>query len=131
MTGVHEPHSTRQFREELKPGMVLLEIGANIGYYTLIAMQHIGQKGSVIALEPSPINRCALSDNLRLNGVDGNVKVYPCAAGRQRGRLPFYHMPSGNLSTLSKRAGHDFKPSSVYEVDVAPIDELVTRKSSR
>ena len=46
LTGVHEPHSTRQFREELKPGMVLLEIGANIGYYSLIAMQRVGPKGS-------------------------------------------------------------------------------------
>ena len=40
-TGVHEPYSTRQFRKELKCGMVLLEVGANIGYYTLIALQHL------------------------------------------------------------------------------------------
>ena len=125
LKGVHEPYSTRQFREELKPGMVLLEIGANIGYYTLIALQRIGPKGSVVALEPSPINLCSLSENLRINGVEGNVKVYPYAAGREQGRLPFFQMPSGNHSTLAKRSECTFKPRSVYDVKVRSIDELV------
>ncbi len=127
LTGVHEPHSTRQFREELKPGMVLLEIGANIGYYTLIALQHIGPRGSVIALEPSPVNLNSLSENLQLNGVDGNVKIYPNAAGRERRRLPFYHMPEGNLSALEGKHGQHLKSKarSVHEVEVVPIDELV------
>ena len=125
LTGVHEPHSTRQFREELEPGMTLLEIGANIGYYTLIGLQHVGPTGTVIALEPSPVNLNWLSENLQLNGVDGNVKIYPNAAGSERRRLPFYHMPSGNLSTLEGKHGKHLKASSVHEVDVVPIDDLV------
>ena len=124
--GIHEPHSTRQFREELKPGMVLLEIGANIGYYTLIAMQHIGKEGSTISLEPSPVNVVSLSENLELNEMGGNVKVYPYAAGRKRGRLPLYQLPSGNHSTLIKRDYGKFRPRSVHDVEVLPVDEIVS-----
>ena len=126
LTGVHEPNSTRQFREELKPGMTLLEIGANIGYYTLIGLQRVGPTGTIIALEPSPVNLDWLSENLQLNGVDGNVKIYPNAAGRERRRLPFYHMPSGNLSTLVEgKHGQHLEARSVHEVEVVPLDDLV------
>ena len=131
LTGVHEPHSTRQFREELKPGMVLLEIGANIGYYTLIALQHLGPKGSVVALEPSPVNVDSLSENLRLNDVADKVRVLPYAAGREPSKLTFYEMPSGNLNTLVKEAFDEFTPKSVYDVEVLPVDELVSREGLR
>ena len=128
LTGVHEPHSTPQFREELKPGMVLLEIGANIGYYTLIALQHLGPNGSVVALEPSPVNLCALSENLRLNEVDGRVKVFPYAAGRKPGVLPFYMMPRRNQSTLIMSDEYN-KPTSVTNVDVMTIDALLKEEN--
>ena len=125
LTGVHEPYSTPQFREELKPGMVLLEIGANgIGYYTLIALQQLGPNGSVVALEPSLVNMRSLFENLRLNEVDGNVKVYPYAAGRERGSLPFYEMPKGNQCTLVMSEKYD-RPKSVIAVEVLTIDNLV------
>ena len=130
LTGVHEPHSTRQFREELKPGMVLLEIGANIGYYALVALQHLGPKGSIVALEPSPVNLRALSENLRLNRVDGRVKVYPYAAGREPGRLPFYVIPRGNQSTFIMSDEHN-KPTSVTNVDVMTIDELLKEENAK
>ena len=129
LTGVHEPYSTRQFREELKPGMVLLEIGANIGYYTLISLQHLGPDGYVVALEPSPVNLSALSENLRLNEVDGRVRLFPYAAGRKPGVLPFYMMPRGNHSTFIKRDDPNFQPVSVVDVQLTSIDELVKREN--
>ncbi len=129
LTGVHERYSTRQFREELEPGMVLLEIGANIGYYTLISLQHLGPDGYVVALEPSPVNLSALSENLRLNEVDGRVSLFPYAAGRKPDVLPFYMMPRGNHSTFIKRDDHGFKPVSVVDVQVTSIDELAKREN--
>ena len=48
----------RQFVERfLRPGMIVLDIGAHHGYYTLLASRKDGQKGKVIAIEPSPRER--------------------------------------------------------------------------
>src|SRR5256885_3164883 len=49
----HEPHVTRVMLPLLRPGTVIVDIGANIGYYTLLAASRIGSTGKVIAFEPS------------------------------------------------------------------------------
>ena len=126
--GVHEPYSTLQFREQLKPGMVLLEVGANIGYYALIALQHLGPSGSIVALEPSPVNLRSLSENLRLNEVDDRVKVFPYAAGRKPGVLPFFMMPRRNMSTLIMSDEYN-TPEAVIDVELLAIDELLKEEN--
>ena len=78
-----------------------------------------------MALEPSPTNLRALSENLQLNQVDGRVKLFPCAAGREQGTLPFYVMPRGNHSSFIKRDDDNFTPSYVIDVQVSPIDEVM------
>lgn len=131
LKGVHERHSSSQFREELRPGMVVLEIGANIGYYTLITLQQIGSRGSVVALEPSPTNLRSLLENLRLNKADDRVKVHPYAAGREPGVLPLYVMPWGNLCTFVRRDDSKFRPVSVIDVQVTTVDELLKKENRR
>lgn len=128
LTGVHEPDSTPQFRDEIKPGMVLLEIGANIGYYTLIALKRLGPNGSILALEPSPVNLHALSENLRLNDADGRVKVIPHAAGSKPGVLPFYMMPRRNQSTFIMSDEYNV-PETVIDVELLTIDDLLKEES--
>lgn len=131
LTGVHEKCSTIQYKEEVRPGMVVLEVGANIGYYTLIAAQRIRPNGSVIALEPSPANIESLRCNLKLNDISDMVRLFPVAAGRNAKKLPFYVMPKGNVSGFVKRDGNEFIPKQVIEVQVAPIDQLLTTEGLR
>ena len=125
LTGVHEINSTQQFREELHRGMIVLEVGANVGYYALIATQHIGPEGTVIALEPSPINLRSLRENVRLNNVDHRVRIYPFAAGSMKGCLPFYMMSKSNLSGFVKREERGIKLRSEISVKVMPIDDVL------
>ena len=131
LKGVHERHSTDQYREELRAGMVVLEIGANIGYYTLISLQHVGPDGAVVALEPSPTNLETLHENLRLNDVSDKVRVYPLAAGSKAGTLPLYVMPWGNLCTFLKRSDHKFRPVEVIDAAVTTVDEFVEAEDLR
>ena len=56
MNGVYEEFETQVFRSMVKPGMVVLDVGANIGYYTLIAADLVGEQGRVYAFEPHPSN---------------------------------------------------------------------------
>jgi FkbM family methyltransferase len=63
MRGVKEPRSVKFVTELLRPGMVAIDVGANIGYYALIIAECVGPTGRVHAFEPTP----ALADRLRLN----------------------------------------------------------------
>jgi FkbM family methyltransferase len=69
---IYEPLETALFKRELKPGQVVLDIGANIGYYTLLAARLVGPKGKVYAFEPDPVNFQLLRKNVEANGY-GNV----------------------------------------------------------
>ena len=128
LTGVHELHSTLEFRRNLKSGMTVLEVGANIGYYALIATQHIGPDGKIVAIEPSPPNVQALRKNIELNNAQDMIHVHPYAAGREAGHLPFYIVSKSNLSSFINRESYGIRLMSIVDVMVLPVDEILERE---
>lgn len=66
--GIYEEFETNIVKEEIKKGDIVLEIGANIGYYTLIFAKLVGEKGKVFAFEPDPTNFALLKKNIEING---------------------------------------------------------------
>jgi FkbM family methyltransferase len=82
----YEPNVTRALSSVLKPGMSLLDIGANIGYFTLLGAFIIGNTGRVIAIEPSPDKIKLLRLSIEANGFS-NVSVLQCAASDGPGDL--------------------------------------------
>lgn len=78
--GIHEPGVTALVRKKVKPGDVVLDIGAHIGYYTLIFAELVGPEGNVIAIEAAPHNSELLRHNLRLNAYTLRVEQYWYAA---------------------------------------------------
>ena len=72
----------------LRHGMTVYDIGANIGFFTLIAARAVGPGGRVVALEPLPENVRWLRHNVALNGFD-HVQVVEAAAGASDGRTAF------------------------------------------
>lgn len=84
----YDPHITPVIRELLQPGMVMVDIGANIGYYTLLAASRVAREGKVIAFEPSSDNRALLSMSLQEN-LFGNVVLYPYAVADREGIVGF------------------------------------------
>lgn len=72
----------------LRPGDTFADVGANIGLYTLPASRIVGGTGAVIAVEPSPVNRARLKENLALNQIT-TLHIEPCALGEQPGHLTF------------------------------------------
>lgn len=73
-----ESYETRLTLEHLRAGEVYVDVGANIGYYTLVAAQQVGPQGKVIAYEPDPDNFALLKFNVALNGLS-QVQSYSCA----------------------------------------------------
>lgn len=83
----------------LQPGMTVLDIGANIGYYAIMEAKVVGVTGKVIAIEPSPKNIHLLKRNLSLNQCH-HVKVMPGAVSDRGGQREFYLSSASNLHTF-------------------------------
>ena len=96
-----DPRMTRMFNEAA-PGKVVVDVGANLGWYTLNACAH-GAK-EVHAIEPEPTNAWLLRRSLGLNGFEA-ATVYECALGEDEGTATLYYQDdcnSGSPSLVSK-----------------------------
>lgn len=90
--GVWEPHVSALISARLKSGDVFCDIGANIGYYTVLAAPIVGDTGKVVAIEPSPATFELLKQNIKLNNAD-NVRMVRAAVADQPGTLTLFHAP--------------------------------------
>jgi len=80
--GVWEANLSSWIRSALKPGDVFVDVGANIGFFSLLASQIVGSEGRVVSIEPSPTIFAQLTANVALNRV-GNIRLVNCAASDQ------------------------------------------------
>jgi FkbM family methyltransferase len=85
--GVHlaqpyEPYTLQLFKDAIKPGATVLDIGANIGYFTLAAARQAGSHGKVYAFEPGPDNFELLMRNIEINELT-NVTAFRKAVGNE------------------------------------------------
>ena len=87
--GRYEPATTQLFHETLIPGMVVIDIGAHVGYYTLLAAKLVGPAGKVYAFEPEPGNHATLQKNIELNNYP-NIVATQIAVSDSRGRASIY-----------------------------------------
>jgi FkbM family methyltransferase len=83
-SGQYEPHLTSVFERYCRPGMTVVDVGANLGYYSLLAAKLVGPSGKVIAFEPNSENCRLLLSSLRLGGIT-NVELIPVACDRAMG----------------------------------------------
>jgi len=82
----YESDVTALFRHVLRPGMGVLDIGANIGWFSMLSASIVGASGHVVAVEPNPRNARLLEASRRENGFD-HVQVLQMAAGHETGLL--------------------------------------------
>ena len=86
--GTYEPEQTRAFGEHLHAGGTLLDVGAHVGYYTLLSAVLVGPRGRVVAFEPNPRNCGYLRRHVRMNGC-ANVQVEEAAGSAANGTARF------------------------------------------
>ncbi len=84
LSGRYESHLTAVFERYCTTGMRVVDVGANLGYYSLLASKLVGPSGRVVALEPNSENCRLLLSSLRLNGIT-NVQLLPVAADTSTG----------------------------------------------
>lgn len=84
--GIYEPLMSRVFRERLALGQTVIDIGANVGYYTALAASMVGPQGRVLAFEPEPENFAVLQRTVQRNGFN-SVSSYPLAVADRAGTV--------------------------------------------
>jgi FkbM family methyltransferase len=85
--GCFEPNEFAFVSSVVRPGMTVIDAGANEGVYTAFFAGRVGREGRVVAIEPSPRELVRLENNLRLNGAD-RVEVVRAALTEQKGEVP-------------------------------------------
>lgn len=119
--GVHEPLATALMASLVRPGDCVLDIGANIGYYTLLLSRLVGSSGAVLAVEPHPDNFRLLCQNLRLNRVD-NVWVAQLALADTEGNAHLEVSAASNWHSLMQDKSRP--GAKVISVPTSTVDRL-------
>jgi FkbM family methyltransferase len=107
----------------VRPGMTVLDVGANLGLYTVLISRLVGPTGSVIAFEPDPDLFVMLKKNCIRNGC-ANVTAHNVALGSGRSRLVL-HKRIFNAGANTLGAGSSRFFLSEVEVDVVSVDEFL------
>lgn len=119
---LYDADETTILAKLLRPGGCFLDIGANVGWYTLAAAQLVGSGGTVHAFEPVPANVDILEATLRRNGLDW-VKVEPVAVSDAPGSIDL-HLPDtageSGWATAAKIQG-----GTTLKVPAVTIDQYV------
>jgi len=99
--GSYEYEKQRFFAKEIRANTVVFDIGANVGFYTLLASVLVGPEGQVIAFEPVPRNIDFLRKHVRLNRID-NVEIMEVAVSDAFGVATFDLGPDSSQGRIAK-----------------------------
>ena len=117
--GEFEPTDTKYFRMLAEDADVVIDVGANVGYYCL---QALSLKKHLIAFEPMPLNAKVLLKNIHLNGWGSNAEVFQMALSDKPGILEMYGGGTG-ASLIKGWAGFSSRASTL--VPVSSLDSVL------
>src|SRR4030095_12986569 len=96
--GLYELDTARLIHRLLNPNSWFVDVGANLGYFTLLAAKWTAPTGRIDAFEPDPINRQRLEAHLRENNLTDRVRIHPIAASSQPGKIELIHPQSAGTN---------------------------------
>ena len=99
--GSYEAAKQRKIMAVARPGMVCWDVGAHVGFYTLLFAELIGRRGKVYAFEPASGNVELLRRHVEMNGY-GNVSIFSVALGDRDGEAAFDPGPNSSMGHLSE-----------------------------
>ena len=132
VSGVFEEAQTKLLKNFSTPGGVFIDVGANIGYYSLAASSWVGKQGHVYSFEPLPKTNGYLKKNILLNGKE-NISIYPYACSSSNGKAKMVVGKESGWSRLGYKNEGDtvvklitldsfIQKNNITSVDVIKID---------
>ena len=128
--GTYEPELQSAVAELVKPGMVAYDVGANIGYISILLRRRAGENGRVFAFEALPANLERLRQNLALNGLGTQVQVVEAAVTDHTGTAQFLVGPSGGMGKAAGSAGRQTEYKGAINVPGLALDDFVYTQSN-
>ncbi len=122
--GTREEQLKYVIDHEVSPGDVVLDVGANIGYYTIMLARRVGQSGKVYAMEPEPRNFALLQGNVRLNQAEGIVETFQMGASDAPGMGRLYVSQRSNLHSFLSSAARSTNGSGGDTFVEVPVTDL-------
>lgn len=118
----YEPDVTKIFLNEIHEGDIVIDIGANIGYFTLLAARLVGEKGKVFAFEPEPNNYDLLLKNIEINNYKNVIPIQKAVSNENKTTKLFLRQDSSMNSLLE---GFNANPSiGDISIDTVTIDNF-------
>lgn len=120
--GCYEEAETELVKKLVKKGMTVVDIGANIGYYSLIFAELVGNKGKVYAFEPDPNNYELLVKNIRVNNYTNIIPIRKAISDKCGKNKLFIHKTGFGCCSLSGKNVDD--KAGVVNVEVTTLDRF-------
>jgi len=123
-----EVHEVSTLRSLIRPGMVIVDVGANIGFYTLQMASWVGPSGKILAFEPDPFTFGLLERRVRASRL-ANIDVHQLALGDRTGRATLYSS-AYNRADNRLAASHVEPHVEASDVQVQRLDEFLSAHGS-
>jgi len=126
VSGAYEPNTMIVMRRWMMPGATFVDVGANVGMFSIVAARLVGRDGRVYAFEPSERERQRLAANLTLNLLE-NVTVLPQAVADRQASVPFRigKFPHAGLNTTAESfAYRDVAVERIETVETISLDQF-------
>lgn len=135
MNKIHEETTTGIFKKIIKPGDVFLDLGANIGYFSLLAANLAGEEGKVFSFEPEPKNFYYLQKNMEVNNYK-SVHPFQKAVSDKNGTIELFicDYDSGH-HTINQYGGVEVyshgRPTEkkALKIDAVKLDDFLADKT--
>ncbi len=124
LRGDHEPWVQQMLNGEIRPGACFYDIGAHVGFFSLIAARLVGMHGCVVAIEPDPENAARLRTNVERNGM-ANIRVVEGAVWGTTGEVGFLRASGSSSRSQGCVGGRRAPDHEVIQVSAISVDDLV------
>ncbi|MBD0736173.1 FkbM family methyltransferase [Streptomyces sp. CBMA29] len=121
--GVWEPRMTQWLQRRLRPGDTYVDVGANVGYFSVLAAQLVGPEGRVVAIEASQAFNERLEQNARLNDLT-NIRAVHTAVSDKQQTLTFILASSANMGANSI-VPWDGPAESTFDIEAFPLPDVL------
>jgi FkbM family methyltransferase len=125
---IHEPYETQLISSIIKPGNVVLDIGANIGYYTLIFAKLVGQDGKVFAFEPEPANFRIIEKNVSINGYSNVILEQKAVSNRNEKKKLYLNKENAGMHRIYKS---QYVNVDSVEIETVSLDDYFSNYRGR
>lgn len=121
--GVYEPHVTAAIRRVLRPGDTFVDLGVNVGYFSLLASSLVGRTGNVIGFEARPDNVSLAKQSARENGFE-NMTIHGLAVAEKEKVLKMLAPDHTSLSVVVDASRADCQ-SGFVEIRAVAVDDML------